>query len=131
MLENDDSAEAETRLENLRELVGLHFAYEEEAAAAAEGATLSGYLERVTLTSDVDALEETPKVAMMTAHAAKGLEFDTVFLTGMEEELFPFSSSIPSAGTTWKKNGVSPTSPSPAPAASSILATPADAPSSG
>jgi DNA helicase-2/ATP-dependent DNA helicase PcrA len=95
MLENDDSAESETRLENLRELVGSILLYEEEAAAGGEVSTLSGYLERVTLTSDVDALEETPKVAMMTAHAAKGLEFDTVFLTGMEEELFPFQSTDP------------------------------------
>jgi DNA helicase-2/ATP-dependent DNA helicase PcrA len=92
MLRADESPEAETRLQNLREFVGSIMAYEEEAAAAAEPATLSGYLERITLASDVDALEDAPRVAMMTVHAAKGLEFDTVFLTGMEEDLFPFRS---------------------------------------
>ena len=93
MLKQDDSAEAETRLQNLKELVGSIVAYEDEATATGEPSTLSGYLERVTLTSDVDALEDTPRVAMMTVHAAKGLEFDTVFLTGMEEDLFPFRSA--------------------------------------
>jgi DNA helicase-2/ATP-dependent DNA helicase PcrA len=95
MLEADEGAESETRLQNLRELVGSILAYEEEAAAEGEEGTLSGYLERVTLASDVDALEETPRVAMMTVHAAKGLEFDTVFLTGMEEDLFPFRGMDP------------------------------------
>ena len=98
MLQADESAEAETRLQNLRELVGSILAYEEETANADEEATLSGYLEQVTLQSDVDALEETPRVAMMTVHAAKGLEFDTVFLTGMEEDLFPFRGMDPKRG---------------------------------
>jgi DNA helicase-2/ATP-dependent DNA helicase PcrA len=98
MLEDDESAEAETRLLNLRELVGSILAYEEEADAAGEPATLSAYLERVTLQSDVDTLEDAPRVAMMTVHAAKGLEFDTVFVTGVEEDLFPFRSMDPSRG---------------------------------
>ncbi len=95
MLQADESAEAETRLQNLHELVGSILAYEEEMAAAGEPAPLSGYLERVTLQSDADALEDAPRVAMMTVHAAKGLEFDSVFLTGMEEDLFPFRSMDP------------------------------------
>ena len=98
MLEADDSTEAETRMQNLRELVGSILAYEEEAAAEGEESTLSGYLERVTLASDVDSLEDTPRVAMMTVHAAKGLEFEAVFITGMEEELFPFRSIDPKRG---------------------------------
>jgi len=98
MLEADESTEAETRLQNLRELVGSILAYEEETAAAAEPSTLSGYLERVTLQSDADTLEDAPRVAMMTVHGAKGLEFDTVFLTGMEEDLFPFRSQDPKRG---------------------------------
>lgn len=98
MLADDESAEAETRLQNLRELLGSILAYEEEAAAAGEEGTLSAYLERVTLASDVDALEDTPRVAMMTVHAAKGLEFEAVFLTGMEEDLFPFRSIDPKRG---------------------------------
>ena len=95
MLEEEDSAEAEARLQNLRELVQSIADYEEEARAAGEVGTLDGYLERVTLSSDVDALEDTPKVAMMTIHAAKGLEFHAVFLTGMEDDLFPFKSQDP------------------------------------
>jgi DNA helicase-2/ATP-dependent DNA helicase PcrA len=98
VLREDESAEAETRLQNLRELLGSILAYEEEAAAAGEEATLSGYLERVTLQSDADTLEEKPRVVLMTVHAAKGLEFDTVFMTGMEEDLFPFRSQDPKRG---------------------------------
>jgi DNA helicase II / ATP-dependent DNA helicase PcrA len=89
-LEDDDSAASDARLLNLEELVGSIAEYEEEIANAGELATLSGYLERVTLESAVDTLEDAPKVAMMTVHAAKGLEFHAVFLTGMEEEMFPF-----------------------------------------
>jgi DNA helicase-2/ATP-dependent DNA helicase PcrA len=92
MLEDEGNAESDARLQNLRELLQSIVDYEEEARAAGEEGTLNGYLERVTLSSDVDALEETAKVAMMTIHAAKGLEFHAVFLTGMEEDLFPFKS---------------------------------------
>ena len=92
MLESNDSAEAETRMQNLRELVGSILVYEEETAASGETPSLSDYLERVTLASDTDTLEDKPRVAMMTVHAAKGLEFDSVFVTGMEEDLFPFRS---------------------------------------
>ncbi|WP_437962883.1 UvrD-helicase domain-containing protein (plasmid) [Sorangium sp. So ce119] len=95
MLEQDDSVESEARLQNLRELVQSIVDYEQEAIAAGEDATLSGYLERVSLVSDADALVDMPKVAMMTIHAAKGLEFHAVFLTGMEEDLFPFRSQDP------------------------------------
>jgi DNA helicase-2/ATP-dependent DNA helicase PcrA len=103
MLEADDSAEAETRLQNLSELVGGIQAYEDEAAAEGEEGSLNGYLERVTLSSDVDALEDAPRVAMMTVHAAKGLEFEAVFLTGMEEELFPFQSADPKRGEDFEE----------------------------
>ena len=89
-LEDDESAESDARLQNLQELVGSIGDYEDEAAAAGEIPTLAGYLERVTLVSDADTIEDVPKVAMMTVHAAKGLEFHTVLLTGMEEEMFPF-----------------------------------------
>ena len=51
---------------------------------------LKSRLERITLESAADGIEDQPKVPMMTVHAAKGLEFDSVFLTGMEEEMFPF-----------------------------------------
>jgi len=51
---------------------------------------LSGYLERVSLVSDVDAVKDGPSITLMTVHSAKGLEFRTVILTGMEEETFPY-----------------------------------------
>jgi DNA helicase-2/ATP-dependent DNA helicase PcrA len=98
MLEAEDSAESDARILNVNELVQSIVDYEEEARAADQPATLDGYLERVSLTADADTLEDAPRVAMMTVHAAKGLEFDTVFLTGMEEELFPFKSIDPKRG---------------------------------
>ena len=89
-LEQEDSAESDARIQNLHELLGSIAEYEIEMAAAGEEGTLAGYLERVTLASDADQLADTPKVPMMTVHAAKGLEFHAVFVTGMEEEVFPF-----------------------------------------
>jgi DNA helicase-2/ATP-dependent DNA helicase PcrA len=95
-LEKEDSAEADARIENLRELVGSVNDYEAEAQAAGEAPTLAGFLERVTLVSDVDALEkEEGRVVLMTVHGAKGLEFERVFLTGMEEEMFPYKGVDP------------------------------------
>src|SRR6185369_13751929 len=89
-LENEDSAESDARLGNLAELVGSIAEYEAEAQAAGEKPTLSGYLERVTLATDVDQMKDTPKLTLMTVHSAKGLEFRAVFLTGMEDEVFPY-----------------------------------------
>jgi DNA helicase-2/ATP-dependent DNA helicase PcrA len=94
-LEKEDSAEADARAENLRELVGSLVDYEAEAEAAGEPATVAGYLERVTLVSDTDSLDETSRVVMMTVHGAKGLEFEHVVLTGMEEEMFPYKGVDP------------------------------------
>lgn len=89
-LKTDDTAESEARVENLRELVTSIQDYEAEAMAAGEEATLEGYLERVTLVSDVDGLRDAPRVTLMTVHGAKGLEFEVVVLTGMEEDMFPY-----------------------------------------
>jgi DNA helicase-2/ATP-dependent DNA helicase PcrA len=89
-LRKEDTAESDARLENLEELVGSVSEYEDDAEQAGEAATVSGYLERVSLVSDVDALQDAPSVTLMTVHGAKGLEFRTVLLTGMEEETFPY-----------------------------------------
>jgi DNA helicase II / ATP-dependent DNA helicase PcrA len=89
-LENTDTAEADARLENLAELVGSIMEYEIEAQAAGETPSLAGYLERVTLAADVDQMKDVPRLVMMTVHGAKGLEFQAVFVTGMEEEIFPY-----------------------------------------
>src|SRR6478735_7016400 len=90
LLEKEDNAESDARLENLAELVGSLREYESEAPDTGEAPTLSGYLERVSLVSPTDAMKDEPKVSLMTVHAAKGLEFEHVWLTGMEEETFPY-----------------------------------------
>ncbi|MFO0567376.1 MAG: UvrD-helicase domain-containing protein [Polyangiaceae bacterium] len=89
-LREDDSAEADARLENLEELVGSIREYEEELSTRHETPTLSGWLERISLVSAVDAQKDIPSVSLMTVHAAKGLEFTSVLLTGLEEETFPY-----------------------------------------
>jgi DNA helicase-2/ATP-dependent DNA helicase PcrA len=94
-LQGEDSAEADARIENLKELVGSVHDYETEAEAAGEPATLAGFLERVTLVSDIDAMQDGGAVTLMTVHGAKGLEFERVVLTGMEEEMFPYKGTDP------------------------------------
>jgi DNA helicase-2/ATP-dependent DNA helicase PcrA len=89
-LRAEDSAESDARMENLEELVGSLREYEIDAGQAGDEVNLSGYLERVALISDIDAMKDVPQVRLMTVHSAKGLEFNTVLLTGMEEEMFPY-----------------------------------------
>ena len=87
----ESSIEAEGRLENLMELIAQMREYEKEA----EEPTLSGFLERVALVSDVDGYDAAKgAVSLMTVHTAKGLEFPTVFITGMEERIFPHARSV-------------------------------------
>jgi DNA helicase-2/ATP-dependent DNA helicase PcrA len=94
-LSDEDTAESDARLENLAELVGSIMEYEMEAQAAGETPTIAGYLERVTLATDVDQMKDAPRLVMMTVHSAKGLEFRAVFLTGMEDEVFPYKGLAP------------------------------------
>ncbi|HEX5816766.1 MAG TPA: 3'-5' exonuclease, partial [Methylomirabilota bacterium] len=90
-LEQDRSPEAEGRLENLEELV----AAAEDFTHAAGEATLEAFLDSVALMSDVDELKEAEsRVTLMTLHSAKGLEFPVVFLTGLEEGVFPHARSM-------------------------------------
>jgi len=86
MLETDDTPESDARLENLEELVGSIVDFEEEA----EEPTLRAFLEIVTLQTDVDEVAAGDRLTLMTVHAAKGLEFDTVIVAGLEEEMFPY-----------------------------------------
>jgi len=87
----ESTLEAEGRTENLLELVSQMREYEREA----EEPSLVGFLERVALASDVDGYDaEKGAVSLMTVHTAKGLEFPVVFLTGLEEKLFPHARSI-------------------------------------
>jgi DNA helicase-2/ATP-dependent DNA helicase PcrA len=91
-LRTETSAEADARLENLAELASSIADYEAEVVAAGEAPSLQGFLERVTLQSDIDEVGEQAggRVLLMTVHSAKGLEFELVILTGMEEEMFPY-----------------------------------------
>ena len=90
-LEQDRSPEAEGRLENLEELV----AAAEDFTHVAGETTLEAFLDSVALMSDVDELKEADsRVTLMTLHSAKGLEFPVVFLTGLEEGVFPHTRSL-------------------------------------
>ena len=89
-LEADDEIDAESRLQNIEELVNKAAAYEEDCEDRGEKATLSGFLEEVALVADIDSLEDDQDyVVLMTLHSAKGLEFPHVYLAGMEDGLFP------------------------------------------
>jgi DNA helicase II / ATP-dependent DNA helicase PcrA len=91
VLRNDDTAEADARLENLKEFVGSIKEFEQEEEAAGSQPTLAHYLERVTLSTSADEQKGVPQVSLMTVHSSKGLEFDNVFILGLEEDLFPYS----------------------------------------
>jgi DNA helicase II / ATP-dependent DNA helicase PcrA len=94
-LEAERTIEAQGRIENLLELGGVALEYQ----AAAENPTLSEFLQQISLFSDQDALaEEGSRVTLMTLHNAKGLEFRSVFLVGMEEGVFPHARSIEEQG---------------------------------
>ncbi len=90
-LQSEDTHDARARLENLSELVGVAREYE----ANEEEPSLAGFLANIALVSDLDALEEDASyVTLMTLHSAKGLEFPSVFLTGLEEGVFPHSRTL-------------------------------------
>ncbi|MGH6908012.1 MAG: ATP-dependent helicase, partial [Aestuariivirga sp.] len=88
MWRNDKSPEAQGRLENLKELV----------RSMGEFENMAGFLEHIALVMDVDQAADDDKVSIMTLHSAKGLEFDTVFLPGWEEGLFPHQRSLDEKG---------------------------------
>ncbi|HEX4171714.1 MAG TPA: UvrD-helicase domain-containing protein [Acetobacteraceae bacterium] len=88
MWQKDKSPDAPTRLENLKELL----------RALSEFETLAGFLDHVSLVMENDEAAEGDRVSLMTLHAAKGLEFDTVFLPGWEEGLFPNQRALDEGG---------------------------------
>ncbi len=86
----EDTEEAKSRVENIHELLGAVHEY----VQMSENPTLEEYLENVSLVSELDRTgEDRNYVTLMTLHSAKGLEFDTVFIAGMEEGIFPSSRS--------------------------------------
>ncbi len=86
--QQDKSAEAPGRLENLKELV----------RAIGEFESLASFLEHVSLVMDIDEVDPGQQISLMTLHAAKGLEFDSVFLPGWEEGLFPHPRALDESG---------------------------------
>ena len=94
MLEAKDDLESRTRLENVRELKSSIISYVENT----DDPSLSGFLEEIALYTDLEQYDQGAEaVVLMTMHSAKGLEFDHVFLVGLEEGLFPSSRATTSA----------------------------------
>jgi DNA helicase-2/ATP-dependent DNA helicase PcrA len=87
-LEEEDTPEAQSRIENLRELVNAAMDSRDR------GETLDQFLDHAALVSDADQYDESAQITLMTLHAAKGLEFPLVVLAGMEEGLFPHSRTM-------------------------------------
>jgi DNA helicase-2/ATP-dependent DNA helicase PcrA len=88
LLEDEDSPEAFSRIENLRELVNASMDSRDR------GETLNEFLDHAALVADADDYDERAQITLMSLHAAKGLEFPLVFLSGLEEGLFPHSRTM-------------------------------------
>jgi DNA helicase-2/ATP-dependent DNA helicase PcrA len=88
LLEEEDTPEAFSRIENLRELVNASMDSRDR------GETLDQFLDHAALISDADDYDERSQITLMSLHAAKGLEFQLVFLSGLEEGLFPHSRTM-------------------------------------
>ncbi|MFM7860259.1 MAG: UvrD-helicase domain-containing protein, partial [Candidatus Nanopelagicaceae bacterium] len=100
-LQNSTDPQDESRVENLQELVAVSMEYEErnlEELPEGSEISLAGFLEQVSLVADSDEIPEGEDhggvITLMTLHTAKGLEFPTVFLTGMEDGIFPHSRTL-------------------------------------
>jgi len=90
-LQSEDTSDAKSRLENLQELVGVAKEFEGQENAG----SLDDFLANVALVSDLDTLDPSSSfVTLMTLHAAKGLEFPVVFLSGLEEGVFPHNRAL-------------------------------------
>jgi DNA helicase-2/ATP-dependent DNA helicase PcrA len=93
LLAREDTQESQDRLDNLAELLAAAAEYETRE----ESPTLAGFLDRAALLSETDRLRDDVPVLLMTLHSAKGLEFESVFLPGLEEGLLPHSRSLTGA----------------------------------
>ena len=96
-LEAERTVEAEGRIENLQELIGMagEFDANRELEGESELAPLEEFLEQISLINEQDSLEDdSSKVTLMTIHNAKGLEYDAVFMIGLEDGVFPHSRSV-------------------------------------
>ncbi len=97
-MDAEDKEDADARIENIEELINKVVAYEDENSDEEDSpASLSGFLEEVALVADIDSVNsDSNKVLLMTLHSAKGLEFPHVYLTGLEDGVFPSYMNITS-----------------------------------
>lgn len=96
-LEKAGSLEARSRMENIKEFIGAITEFESHAQADQETNLISAFLDMISLQTAVDTMDnEEGMLTLMTMHCAKGLEFDTVFIIGMEEDLFPHANVLDS-----------------------------------
>jgi DNA helicase-2/ATP-dependent DNA helicase PcrA len=95
-LQASSDPQDESRAENLRELVSVASEFEEQRRESGDDASLDAFLEQVSLVADADSVPDASGgvVTLMTLHTAKGLEFPVVFLTGMEDGVFPHMRSL-------------------------------------
>lgn len=96
-LAHEDGPEGDSKRENVEELLSSIHSYEKDSTTEndADHASLTDYLSQVALLTDADQKDDgTPKVTLMTVHASKGLEYEAIFVTGLEQELFPASSAM-------------------------------------
>ncbi|MDE7322847.1 MAG: UvrD-helicase domain-containing protein [Lachnospiraceae bacterium] len=97
VLEDSDEDDANDRIENIDELITKLVSFEMEREELGEDATLSAFLEEVALVADIDGVDKDDnKVLLMTLHSAKGLEFSQVYLSGLEDGIFPSYMTITS-----------------------------------
>ena len=97
-LNMEDSIEARTRIENINEFLGAVREFEENFSTENGQSSLAALLDMLSLQTSVDEMDETfGTLSLMTIHCAKGLEFDVVFIVGMEEEIFPHKNVLENA----------------------------------
>ena len=92
-LENENTIEAETRIENLNEFKTIAIQFEENYGII----SLEDFLNEISLVADVTEYKNNDGITLMTVHSAKGLEFDNVFIVGLEESIFPHINSLDSS----------------------------------
>ena len=91
-LENEDTIEAESRIENLKEFKTIAMQFEENYGII----SLEDFLNEISLVTDITEYEDNDGITLMTIHSSKGLEFDHVFIVGLEESIFPHLNSFES-----------------------------------
>ncbi len=94
-LEKERTIEAQSRIENIKEFIGVAYEFEENVLEENKDRMIENFIESVSLQSDIDGWDpDEDTLTLMTLHTAKGLEFPVVFMVGLEEEIFPHVNSL-------------------------------------